>query len=177
MHNALAEAQHPVYTHTIVSNLGEKIKGISGAFFEPNFLRSFSPTSGYRIQDVWLHTWFAVSETRHKKLNHKPIRWDAIRDSWDQVNAVISMCPLRSVRHFVSLRNDPDSTPPYSVKLPFIGVYLLWSVEWREIYFGIVGQSCFRMLRLGGKHRKRLRAFLELPNVGRPPLKCGAEHL
>ena len=56
VHNALAKTQHPVYTHTIVSTLGEKIKRISGAFFEPNFLCSFSPTSGYRIQEVCWHT-------------------------------------------------------------------------------------------------------------------------
>ena len=37
VHNALAEMQHPGYTHTIVSTLGEKIKRISGAFFEQNF--------------------------------------------------------------------------------------------------------------------------------------------
>ena len=170
VHNALAETQHPVYTHTIVSTLGEKIKCISGASFEPNVLGSFSPTSGYRIRNVWWHTWFTESGTRQKILNHKPIKWDVIRDSWDRVNAVISMCPLRWVRHFLSLRNDPDSTRPYSVKL-------LWSVACCDMYVGIVGQTFFRMQRLRGKHRKRLRAFLELPNVRRPPLKHGAEHL
>ena len=175
--NALAETQHPVYTHTIVSTLGEKIKRISGASFEPNFLRSFSPTSGYRIGGVWWHTWFTESEIRQKILNHKPIKWDAIGDSWDRVNAVISMCPLRWVRHFLSLRNNADSTPPFSVKHPFIGVYLLRSVECRDIYVGIVGQPFFRVQRLSWKHRKRLRAFLELPNFGRPPLKRGVEHL
>ena len=38
--NALAETQHPVYTDTIVSTLREKIKRISGASFEPTFMRS-----------------------------------------------------------------------------------------------------------------------------------------
>ena len=94
IHNALAEPQHPVYAHIIISTLGEKIKRVSGASFQPNFMRSFSPTSGYRIRDVWWHTWFAESETRQKILNHKPMNWDAIGDSWDRVNAVISMCPL-----------------------------------------------------------------------------------
>ena len=134
IHNALAESQHPVYTHTIVSTLGEKIKRISGASFKPNFLRSFSPTSGYRIRDVWWHTLCTESEIRQNILNHKPIKWDAIGDSWDRVNVFISMCPLRSVRHFLSLRNDPDSTPPFSVRQPFIGMYLLWSAECRDIY-------------------------------------------
>ena len=83
---------------------------------------------------------------------------------------------VRSERRFISLLNNPDSTPPYLVKLPFIGGYLLWSVVCPDIFLGIVGQSCFRMHRLCRRHRKRLRAFLEVPNVGRPPLKRGAEH-
>ena len=41
VHNALAETQHPVYTHTIISPLRKKIKRTSGASFEPDFLRLF----------------------------------------------------------------------------------------------------------------------------------------
>ena len=56
IHNANAGTQHPVYTHTIVTNLGEEIKRISGASLRPSFRRSFSRRSSYLIQDVWWHT-------------------------------------------------------------------------------------------------------------------------
>ena len=50
-----------------------------------------------------------------------------IKPQTSNLNTVISMCPIQWVRNFVSLRADPDSAPPYSVKLPPIGGNLLWS--------------------------------------------------